>query len=107
MKTKTPLPEIEKHNLTIGAFRQRKRLGMDITRMAIKLLFGHGSEDGLDNCRIDVIHDLLEKTGNVFTEMADQVSIRIGVLILLFSFSIYTEIYRGKPYFLTCLLGLV
>ena len=45
---------------------------MDITRMAIKLLFGHGSEDGLDNCRIDVIHDLLEKTGNVFTEMADQ-----------------------------------
>ena len=38
---------------------------MDITRMAIKLLFGHGSEDGLDNCRIDVIHDLLEKRGNV------------------------------------------
>jgi len=43
--------------------------------MTIKLLFGHGSEDGLDNCWIDVIHDLLEKTGNVFTEMADQVSI--------------------------------
>jgi hypothetical protein len=40
---------------------------MDITRMTIKLLFGHGSEDGLDNCWIDVIHDLLEKTGNVFT----------------------------------------
>jgi hypothetical protein len=40
---------------------------MDITRMAIKLLFGHGSEDGLDNCRIDVIHDLLEKRGNVLT----------------------------------------
>jgi hypothetical protein len=40
---------------------------MDETRMAIKLLFGHGSEDGLDNCRIDVIHDLLEKRGNVFT----------------------------------------
>jgi hypothetical protein len=37
--------------------------------MTIKLLFGHGSEDGLDNCRIDVIHDLLEKTGNVFTEI--------------------------------------
>ncbi len=72
METKAPLPEIEKHGLTIGAFRQRKRLGMDITRMAIKLLFGHGSEDGLDNCRIDVIHDLLEKTGNVFSEMADQ-----------------------------------
>ena len=35
--------------------------------MTIKLLFGHGSEDGLDDCRIDVIHDLLEKTGNVFT----------------------------------------
>jgi hypothetical protein len=67
METKTPLPEIEKHGLTIGAFRQRKRLRMDITRMAIKLLFGHGSEDGLDNCRIDVIHDLLEKRGNVFT----------------------------------------
>jgi hypothetical protein len=49
METKTPLPEIEKHDLTIGAFRQRKRLGMDITRMAIKLLFGHGSEDGLDS----------------------------------------------------------
>ncbi len=73
MEAKTPLPEIEKHNLTIGALRQRKRPGMDITRMTIKLLFGHGSEDGLDDCRIDVIHDLLEKTGNVFTEMADQV----------------------------------
>ena len=72
METKTPLPKIEKHGLTIGALRQRKRLGMDITRMTIKLLFGHGSEDGLDDCRIDVIHDLLEKTGNVFTEMADQ-----------------------------------
>ena len=75
MEAKTPLPKIEKHDLTIGALWQRKGLGMDITRMAIKLLFGHGSEDGLDNCRIDVIHDLLEKTGNVFTEMADQVSI--------------------------------
>ncbi len=53
---------------------------MDITRMAIKLLFGHGSEDGLDNCRIDVIHDLLEKTGNVFTEMADQAFIRYMVI---------------------------
>ncbi len=40
--------------------------------MAIKLLFGHGSEDGLDNCRIDVIHDLLEKTGNVVLDNADQ-----------------------------------
>jgi hypothetical protein len=68
METKTPLPEIEKHNLTIGSFRQRKRLRMDITCMTIKFLFGHGSEDGLDNCWIDVIHDLLEKTGNVFTE---------------------------------------
>jgi hypothetical protein len=67
METKTPLPEIEKRGLTIGALGQRKRLGMDISRMAIKLLFGHGSEDGLDNCRIDVIHDLLEKRGNVFT----------------------------------------
>jgi hypothetical protein len=55
METKTPLPKIEKHGLTIGALRQRKRLGMDITRMTIKLLFGHGSEDGLDDCRIDVI----------------------------------------------------
>jgi hypothetical protein len=67
MEAKTPLPKIEKHDLTIGALRQRKGLGMDETRMAIKLLFGHGSEDGLDNCRIDVIHDLLEKRGNVFT----------------------------------------
>ena len=75
METKAPLPEVGEHDLTIGALRQRKGLGMDITRMAIKLLFGHGSEDGLDNCRIDVIHDLLEKTGNVFTEMADQASI--------------------------------
>jgi hypothetical protein len=49
METKAPLPEIEKHDLTIGAFRQGKRLGMDITRMTIKLLFGHGSEDGLDS----------------------------------------------------------
>jgi hypothetical protein len=49
METKTPLPEIEKHNLTIGSFRQRKRLRMDITCMTIKFLFGHGSEDGLDS----------------------------------------------------------
>ncbi len=70
METKTPLPEIEKHGLTIGALGQQKRLGMDITRMTIKLLFGHGSQDGLDNCWIDVIHDLLEKTGNVFTAPA-------------------------------------
>jgi hypothetical protein len=41
MDMEAPLPEIEKHDLTIGALRQRKRLGMDITRMAIKLLFGH------------------------------------------------------------------
>jgi len=72
MEMETPKPKIEKHGLMIGAFRQRKGLGMNKTRMAIKLIFGHGSEDGLDNCRIDVIHDLLEKTGNVFTEMADQ-----------------------------------
>ena len=75
METETPLPKIEKHSLPIGANRQGKHLRMDIACMTIKLLFGHGSEDGLDNCRIDVIHDLLEKTGNVFTEMADQVSI--------------------------------
>ena len=74
MKAKTPLPEIEKHDLPIGTFRQHKELRMDETRMTIKLLFGHGSEDGLDNCRIDVIHDLLKKTGNVFTETADQAS---------------------------------
>jgi hypothetical protein len=46
----TTLPKIEKHGLTIGAFRQRKGLGMNETRVAIKLLFGHGSEDGLDDC---------------------------------------------------------
>jgi hypothetical protein len=89
MEMETPLPKIEKHDLTIGAFRQRKRLGMDITRMAIKLLFGHGSEDGLDNCRIDVIHDLLEKTGNVFTEMADQgkpIMVSMMRLIVCFDF---------------------
>jgi hypothetical protein len=63
METEAPLPEIEKHGLTIGALWQRKRLGMDIPRMAIKLLFGHGSEDGLDDCWIDVIHDLLRKGG--------------------------------------------
>ncbi len=74
MEMKTPLPKIKKHSLTIGAIRQGKHLRMDIACMTIKLLFGHGSEDGLDNCRIDVIHDLLEKTGNVFTEMANQVS---------------------------------
>ncbi len=77
MEMKTPLPKIEKHDLAIGAFRQRKKLGMDETRMAIKLFFLHGSENRLDNCRIDVIHDLLKKRGNVFTEMADQVSILI------------------------------
>jgi hypothetical protein len=49
MEMKAPLPEIEKYGLTIGAFRQRKGLRMDITRMTIKLLFGHGSEDGLDS----------------------------------------------------------
>ena len=73
MEAETPLPKIEKHSLPIGANRQGKHLRMNETRMAVKLLFGHGSEDGLDDCRIDVIHDLLEKTGNVFTEMADQV----------------------------------
>ena len=41
MEMKAPLPEIEKYGLTIGAFRQRKGLRMDITRMTIKLLFGH------------------------------------------------------------------
>jgi hypothetical protein len=40
---------------------------MDETRMAIKLLFGHWGKNGLNDCWIDVIHDLLEKTGNVFT----------------------------------------
>ena len=49
MEMKAPLPEVGEHDLTIGALRQRKGLGMDITRMAIKLLFGHGSEDGLDS----------------------------------------------------------
>ena len=90
MEAKTPLPKIEKHGLTIGALRQRKRLGMDITRMTINLLFGHGSEDRLDDCRIDVIHDLLEKTGNVFTEMADQVSILLFKYWLDFYNSTYT-----------------
>ena len=65
MEMETPLPKIEKHGLPIGAIRQGKHLRMDITCMTIKLLFWHGSEDGLDNCRIDVIHDLLEKRGNV------------------------------------------
>ena len=49
MEMEAPLPEIEKHGLTIGALRQRNILGMDETRMAIKLLFVHGSEDGLDS----------------------------------------------------------
>ncbi len=92
MEKKTPPPKVGEHDLTIGAFRQRKRLGMDITRMAIKLLFGHGSEDGLDDCRIDVIHDLLEKRGNVFTEMADQ-----GRPILV----LYYEVFRG--FFIDCI----
>lgn len=90
MEMETPLPKIEKHGLPIGAIRQGKHLRMDITRMTIKLLFGHGSEDGLDNCRIDVIHDLLEKTGNVFTEMADQVSILLFKYWLDFYNSTYT-----------------
>ncbi len=41
METETPLPEIEKHSLTVGANRQGKHLRMDITCMTIKLLFGH------------------------------------------------------------------
>jgi hypothetical protein len=48
MEMETPLPEVGEHELTFGAFRQRKGLGMNETRKAIKLLFGHGSEDGLD-----------------------------------------------------------
>jgi len=67
METKAPLPKIEKHDLTIGAFRQGKRLRMNETCMAIKLLFGHWGKNGLDDCWIDVIHDLLRKRGNVFT----------------------------------------
>ena len=47
---KAPLPKIEKHELTFRAFRQRKGLGMDETRMAIKLIFGHRGENGLDDC---------------------------------------------------------
>jgi hypothetical protein len=90
MEMETPLPKIEKHGLPIGAIRQGKHLRMDITCMTIKLLFWHGSEDGLDNCRIDVIHDLLEKTGNVFTDMADQVSILLFKYWLDFYNSTYT-----------------
>ena len=67
MEVETPLPKIEKHSLPIGAIRQGEHLRMNITCMTIKLLFGHGSEDGLDDCWIDVIHDLLRKRGNVFT----------------------------------------
>ncbi len=59
MEVETPLPKIEKHGLAVGAIGQGKHLRMDITCMTIKLLFGHGSENGLDNCRIDVIHDNL------------------------------------------------
>jgi len=49
MEAKTPLPKIEKHGLPIGAIRQRKHLRMDITRMTIKLLFGHGGKNGFDS----------------------------------------------------------
>jgi hypothetical protein len=41
VEKQTPLPKIEKHDLTIGAFWQGKRLRMDITCMTIKLLFWH------------------------------------------------------------------
>ena len=41
MELETPLPEIEKHDLTIGAIRQRKRLRMNETCMTAKLLFWH------------------------------------------------------------------
>jgi hypothetical protein len=39
IEIKTPLPEVGEHVLTIVAFRQRKGLGMNETRMAIKLIF--------------------------------------------------------------------
>ena len=108
MKTKTPLPEIEKHSLAVGANGQGKHLRMDITRMAIKLLFGHGSEDGLDNCRVDVIHDLLKKTGNVFTEMADQESIRLMRFEVYVLRLVYIPKFVGVyPHFSTYLLGLL
>jgi hypothetical protein len=41
MEAKTPLPKIEKHDLTIGAIRQGKRLRMNETCMTVKLLFWH------------------------------------------------------------------
>jgi hypothetical protein len=41
MEAKTPLPKIEKHDLTIGTIRQGKRLRMDETCMTVKLLFWH------------------------------------------------------------------
>jgi hypothetical protein len=62
MEKKTPLPEVEKHDLTIGAFRQRKGLRMDITRVAIKLLFWHRSEDGLDSFGLRPFHGYLQSS---------------------------------------------
>ena len=41
IETETPLPKIEKHDLTDGAIKQGKRLRMNETCMTIKLLFGH------------------------------------------------------------------
>ncbi len=67
MELETPLPKFEKHNLTIGAFWQQKRLRMNETCMTVKLLFWHRGKNGFDDCWIDVIHDLLKKRGNVFT----------------------------------------
>jgi hypothetical protein len=51
MEMETPLPEVREHVLTIIAFRQPKGLGINATRMVIKLLFGHGGENGLDSFR--------------------------------------------------------
>lgn len=91
MEAKIPLPKFEKHNLTIGAFWQQKRLRMNETCMTVKLLFWHRGKNGFDDCWIDVIHDLLKKRGNVFTAPGGSHFYKNLRIVILF------KIFNPKP----------
>ena len=85
MEMETLLPDVGENELTIEAFRLRNGLGMNETRMAIKLIFGHGSEDGLDDCLIVVIHDLLRKGGMYSQHQLDIILILVSNSDLIFN----------------------
>lgn len=51
--------------MTISTRFQFMNLPTNVTSMNDKLLFWELRKNRFDNCRIDVVHDLLNKRGNV------------------------------------------